>query len=164
MKLKDLAGRPIYRLGNTGVGKDTTIYLPVHDYKTSTLHDTQTIRDNLLTLGVTRVIDFAQSVHQFLEYIKHIPTYITGSWLGYGKSKMINKEKLYAAKPLLNEPKSLELLNFLVNFRLNSRLKHMSIQIRQPNIFLMILTFFLTSKNWGLLMRGLMSEIPYQPY
>ena len=164
MKLKDFAGRPIYWLGNTGVGKDTTIYLPVHDYKTSTLHDTQTIRDNLLTLGVTRVIDFAQSVHQFLEYIKHIPTYITGSWLGYGKSKMINKEKLYAAKPLLNEPKSLELLNFLVNFRLNSRLKHMSLQIRQPNIFLMILTFFLTSTNWDLLMRGLMSEIPYQPY
>ena len=77
IELKELAGRPIYRLSDKRVGKDTTIYISVHDNKTSTLHDTQTIRDNLLTLGFTRVIDFVQSVHQFPEYIKHISTYIT---------------------------------------------------------------------------------------
>ena len=58
IELKELAGRPIYRLSDKRVGKDTTIYISVHDTKTSTLHDTQTIRDNLLTLGFTRVIDF----------------------------------------------------------------------------------------------------------
>ena len=119
IELKELAGRPIYRLSDKRVGKDTTIYISVHDNKTSTLHDTQTIRDKLLTLGFTRVIDFVQSVHQFPEYIKHISTYITGSWLGYDKSKMINKEKLNATKQLFNEPKSLELLDLLENFRLN---------------------------------------------
>ena len=118
IELKELSGRPIYRLSDKRVGRDTTIYISVHDNKTSTLHDTQTVRDNLLTLGFTRVIDFAQSVHQFPEYIKHIPTYITGSWWGYGKSKMINKETLYAAKQLLNEPKSLELLNLLLTLGL----------------------------------------------
>jgi len=79
----------------------------VHDSKTFTLPDTQTIRDTLLTLGYTRVIDFAQSVHQFPEYIKHIPTNNTRNWLGYGKSKMINKKNLMQLDNYSTSPKAL---------------------------------------------------------
>lgn len=117
--IKELKGKPIFRLNDVEVNETTVIYISVHEYVTSLLKDAFIIRDHLIELGFTKVFDFVQTLHEFPGYLKCMAKYIDGIWLCEDKERMVNKKKIAEFKKLLSEQKSIELLEALVSFRKN---------------------------------------------
>ncbi len=116
IKIKELGGKPIYRLDDREVSFDTTIYMTVAE-NIAPNRGILSISENLKKLGFAKIFDFVQTLYEFPEFLKYFSRHKEALWLCEDKDKMVNKAKIDEFKHLLSDQKSIDLLKHLTEFR-----------------------------------------------